>query len=639
MDGHRLRAGRSSLLALALATGLLLAAGPGCDLASFLEDLGLTDGAGELTGQNAFVHLRARASVASKADTDAVLEVLAWRAEGAHSTEDEAQFRPRAEVLDLLQATARQRKSIRPRSFALVAFPPLQGGQQKAFKAAFRAPDLSRLRNEYVIPNLNAIPVRNQGSRGTCAAFTGIGHVEYAALRANPGLRTLDLSEQRFYWASKPECHATGCTEEDAGSWYGDGFQASIDARTYDIPLEASCPYDPNQYRNELQTPLRSSCSQGVVQVKRVEIVYQPDEMIRVLEEKGLPVPFASPLSDNYFENDGLITLAAAGRATGMHAGGHAYLLVGYRLLPNMPQEGGLCFIVKNSWGPGWGVNGYSCITLAWMQEWNFGMALDHPVVVDIALSPDLGGDAYDDSVPDFADCEVYADETIDCDRVDDNANVPPAPEPPADLSWYQTSLVGPDGRLYEAEIADDRGASWVRGTLRETGALTGAIYLLRNGDDLLWDGDVVGRVNGDRIQLCTGPFDLLCSLRFEANSNDLYVEFVYREYRSVKQDEIGQGQWMTLGALPGVGENLEFHQPDDWTDLLLKPLYVRGLTGGDGGPSDPIRLVLRGLDIKAMGQQVGSLDPTNLGLCTGSFRNACGLFSGGNRLHVLPTW
>jgi len=644
MDGHRMgarvRRGRCAVLGLGLALALALGAGPGCDLAGLLGELGLSDGAAELSGQNAFVHLRARASVASAADTDAILEVLAWRADGTDSTEDEAQFRPSAGALDLLQATTRQRKAIKPRSFDLVEFPGIAGGQRKARKALFVPPDLSRLQDEYVIPHLNAIPVRNQGSRGTCAAFTGIGHVEYAALRANPSLGTLDLSEQRFYWASKPECQASGCTELDAGSWYGDGFQASIDAGRYDIPLEASCPYDPNQYANELQTPLRASCSDGVVQVQQVQIVYQPEDMIRVLEE-GLPVPFASPLSDNFFENDGLITRAAAGSVGDIqHAAGHAYLLVGYRLLPSMPQEGGMCFIVKNSWGPGWGVNGYSCITLAWMQEWNFGQALEHPVVVDIALSPDLGGQPYDDSAPDFADCEVYADETVDCSRLDDgNANVPPAPEPPADLAWYETSLVGPDGRLYEAELADDaEGATWVRGTLRETGALTGTVYLRRSGADLLWDGDVVGRVNGDRVELCTGAFDLLCSLRFEPATNDLYVEFVYGEYRSVKDDEIGEGQWMSLGALPGVGEDLEYHQPSDWSDLLLQPLYVRGL-GADGRASNPIRLVLRGLDIKAMGQPVGSLDPTDLGLCTGSFRDACGLFSGADRLLVLPTW
>ena len=31
-----------------------------------------------------------------------------------------------------------------------------------------------------------------------------------------------------------------------------------------------------------------------------------------------------------------------------IHAGGHAYLIVGYRELPEMPEEGGICFVVKS---------------------------------------------------------------------------------------------------------------------------------------------------------------------------------------------------------------------------------------------------------------------------------------------------
>lgn len=630
---------RGAVAALALAL-LVLLGGPGCDFASVLQDWGLADGAAELTGQNAFVHLQARGATAARTDTDAVLEVLAWRAEGGDSASSESQFQPRAEVLDLLQATARQRKSIKPRAFALTAFSGYASTGKRA-KAAFVPPDLAALRDEFVIPNLNAIPVRNQGSRGTCAAFSGIGHIEYAALKEKPGLGTLDLSEQRFYWASKPDCQATGCTEEDGGSWYGDGMQASIDAGTYDIPLESSCPYDPVQRFNELQTPLPASCSDGVVQVRRVEFVLEPSDMIRVMEDEGLPVPFASPLSDNFFENKGLITLAAAGAAGDVqHAAGHAYLLVGYRKLPNMPEEGGLCFIVKNSWGPGWGVNGYSCITLAWMQEWNFGLALDHPIVVDIAIDPSLEGGAApnrDDSLPDFVDGDVYDDETVDYGRLDDDTDIPPAPPAPDGLVWSAASFVGPDDRLYEAEIAQDRGTAWLRGAIRGTGASTGALALVQNGDDLVYDGDTVGRVSGDRVTLCTGPFDLLCSLRFEPRDNRLYVEFVYNEYRRVQEGEVGGGQWLSLGALP-VGTGLEFQEPDGLGDLLLSPLYVRGLSP-DGSRTDPIRLVLKGFDIKAMGQTVGSLDPTRLGLCTGGYSSACSLFSGGNRLLVLPTW
>ncbi len=632
--GMRLR--HATLAGLA-GLALLWFAAAGCDLESLLADLGLTEGPAPLSGQNAFVHLRARAGEAAAGDTDALLHVLAWRAAGGDSTDSEARFRPPAEILDLLQSTARRRQNIRPAAFGLVDFEPF-AAELKTRKASFVAPDLNSLDDEYVIPRLKDIPVRNQGSRGTCAAFAGIGHVEYATLLKAPHLSTVNLSEQRFYWASRPDCHDTTCTSRDAGSWYGDGFQASINAAAYDIPLETSCPYNPNQTDNELQTPLAQSCEDGVVQVRRVRHINQPADIIRVLEEDGLPVPFASPLSSNYFQNDGLITLEEAGSAAGIqHAEGHAYLIVGYRKLPRMPEEGGMCFIIRNSWGPGWGVGGYSCVTLAWIQEWHFGFLLDHPVVVELAVSSNLGGQEWDDTLPDLVDCEVYDDPTVDCERLDEEAEIPPAPEPDG-TDWVFINLVGPDGRLYQAERSDEGEETlMLRGTLRESGLPTGAVLLGRRGETLVYDGDEVGRIEGGDVTLCTGPYDMLCALRFEPRDNRLYVEFIHRELRRVQAGEIGAGRWVALDALP-LGVGLEFFQPNEASDLLLRPLYVRGV-GSDGEKMEPVRLILKGLDIQVMGTTVGSIAPDRPGLCTGPFSGACGLFARENRLVVLPSW
>jgi hypothetical protein len=624
---------RKHTLWLGLASAAAL---PACDLGDILGNPELN-----LSGQNAFVHLQADNTRAQAVNMQAVFQVVEWEAEGGSSMDDPNRFEPDTETLDFLQATARARENIQPENFDLVPvdqFAALGVGDPDN-KAVFTSPDLNGLQNEYVVPRLDAIPVRNQGSRGTCAAFTGIAHIEYAVLSQYPDLGTIDLSEQRFYYNSKPECQTSGCNSSSAGSWYGTGMQASVSSSTFDIPLEADCPYNSSQDNsNELQVPLSAGCSDGAVRIAEYELVYQPDEIIRILEEEGLPVPFASPLSDNWFQNNGLITLAAAGSAGNvMHAAGHAYLIVGYKLLPNMPEEGGMCFLIKNSWGTGWGAAGYSCMTLAWMEEWNYGYALDQPVVVQMEVREDLIADSNreDDSDPDFIDEDTYDDETVDYDELDDDTPIPD-PEPvPNELVFVEGSLAGPDGRVYRAQVAERDGAVHIRGEVRETDQFSNPVVLTRSGNMLVYDGDEVGEINGTDVTVCAGRFDLICSLRYKRRTNDLYVEFLYDEYRRV--EGLSDSNWQTLFSVP-AGATLQILRPESLLDALLSPLFVR--LGNRSDRSDPIRVsVNRQLELTVMDRPIGSLRPDNLALCNNDYKGSCSLFVGRNGLLVLPGW
>lgn len=624
---------RFAALAFGLASSSLFLGG--CDLAGLLNDL---LGVGNLTGQNAFVYLQPDTARGSATNVNAVFQVVEWQAEGTSSISSTDRFSPDPEVLGLMQGTARTRNGLRSENFRLFNFTSFMPEGMPVQKAVFDPINLGALRNEYVVPNLNAIPVRNQGQRGTCAAFAGIGHIEYAVLRANPSLGTVDLSEQRFYYTSKPECQSSGCREADAGSWYGTGMEASMRGSSLDIPLERDCPYNPNPGNNELQVPQAGTCSNGAVRVRTLEYVLQPREIIRVLEEDGLPVPFASPLSNNYFSNNGLITQRAAGSAgNAFHAAGHAYLIVGYKLLPNMPEEGGMCFLIKNSWGTGWGASGYSCITLAWMQEWNYGMPLDHPIVVDLELRDDLASGANDDAPPDFIDGDTQDDETIDYDRLDDDTPVPNPP--PNELTWTAGWVRGPDDRFYRVETAEPNGSELaIRGLLRGQSTPTGIVRVQRQGNRLYFDGDEVGTFSGNDLVLCTAAYDPICALRFEPARNDLYIEFLFPESRKVRDDELPQGQWTSLVPLP-INLDLQFYRPSNAVDALFSPVFVRGART-DGSILEPLRLTLnQDLDIRAMGQPVGSVRPASPGLCTGDYQTNCSLFGGPNGLVVLPGW
>ncbi len=250
--------------------------------------------------------------------------------------------------------------------------------------------------DSFVISVLKRMPVRDQGARGTCASHAGIGQIEGLILSKNADLDAINLSEQRFYFNSKPDNWATGGDKTKQGSNAGTGLASSSNfawdeykypadwSSTFNIPLESDCPYNNKVGANDLQTPQPASCAaKGVARVteysawqnNQAQELSTAQQIYDFLITKNYPVIASTKLSPNWEDNDGMITLKGSGGApTTSHASGHAYLIVGARKLDpaKYPDEGGMCFIIRNSWGKGWGVDGLSCMTLAWFNAWRF---------------------------------------------------------------------------------------------------------------------------------------------------------------------------------------------------------------------------------------------------------------------------
>ena len=627
-----------------LVVAALLIAGPGCNkmLEEALNDaLGLPEKE-PLTGQNAFVYLKVDDSKSSGQDTEALKGAL--KLAGKSSTESEDTFDPGDAVVGELLRGVRARQGIRSEKFVTYDFTDHQEfGDTDGWGGQGGSVDISALKADYLVPHLNAIPVRNQGGRGTCAAFAGIGHIEFSVLREMPGLHSIDLSEQRFYYTSKPYCQSSGCTKDDEGSWYGVGMDASVAASTFDIPLEADCPYNSEFGANDVQIPQAAGCDTGAVKVAKIKEVWSPEEILDVLENDGLPVPYGSKLSDNWYYNEGLITLAESDYVNiDQHSGGHAYLIVGYRTLPNMPDEGGMCFIVKNSWGPGWAVNGYSCQTVAWMEKWGYA-GEKQPIAMDVLIRDDILPSIEDDTqpepIPDIFDEDTYDDETVNWDDLDegDEEEIPEPDPVPVEPTWASCSILGPDSRYYQADCAKDpaTGKQLVFGYVRNTDKTTGVLELEVQGSDLYYDGDQVGEIKGDELTLCTGPYDVLCSLRLHKGTNDLYVEFVNPEYRRVKPEELTEGEWEDL-ATP-LGFNIQFFTADTLLDQLASDFMFVRLVDKQGAPTEAMRLAMDGLDVRLMGETVGSVSPDKMGLCSGTYENRCRMFVGKRGLTIVP--
>ncbi|RJO63361.1 MAG: hypothetical protein C4523_20520 [Myxococcales bacterium] len=620
----------------------------------------------QLTGESAFDYIRKDRSAAPKTDVQSIREVMDWAVED-YAARKRAQaggllpkmakerVEPSENVMEILRKTTKPRKNLKPGDFERLDFSAFADNSPEAKRRARESENinLADLEDEFYVDNLDAIPVRNQGYRGTCAAFTGTGHIEYAALKQYSNLSTLDLSEQRFYYLSKPECQSSGCGLDEEGSWYGTGMEESIDASGPDIPLETDCPYNSRAGRNDVQTPQLDSCATGAVQVKRLEYVTGPKEIVDALHETKLPVPFASPLSGNWEQNSGLITLADSNYSgSTSHAAGHAYLIVGYKKLSGMADEGGMCFVIKNSWGTGWGVNGFSCMTLEWVKKWTFGYQLTHPMAMEVLLREDLreaeelpnNDEAEDETTPDVPDeSEENDDANTDKtdDEVEDEIDILPEPDPEEDLNWKAAKLFGPGESYYRAEYAEDGDAVFVRATLREKSSFTNPVELTKDPKKtgvLVYDGDRVGKIAGEELYVCSGGYDYICSLRFSTEENQIYIEFPYADNRRVQEDDLPDGSWSTFD-IPFGDFGFDIYQPEDLTSLVTDPKAFLRMKKSNGSKTDPIRLTMDGTDVKAMGEPVGSLNPSNLGLCTGSFSDACGIFSLGEELNILPSW
>ena len=180
------------------------------------------------------------------------------------------------------------------------------------------------------------------------------------------------MSEQYFYWASKPNCQSIPCN--NWGSAFGVGIRASKNSSKKDIPPETSCPYqNEDRPNNQTQIPLRIGCQRdGIAKVVKYEYFNSVDELPSFLD-KNHPVIGGFTLSPGYYETKAFLSLADDKKLgqTDSNKNGHAFNIIGYLELPKSlhHNEGKRCYIAANSWGYGWGAGGHTCISEAWLKK------------------------------------------------------------------------------------------------------------------------------------------------------------------------------------------------------------------------------------------------------------------------------
>jgi C1A family cysteine protease len=194
-------------------------------------------------------------------------------------------------------------------------------------------------------------PVEDQGQLGSCTGNAIVGAME--CLETVP---KTDLSRLFVYYNERA---MEGTIKQDAGAAIRDGIKTLA---VNGVCTEALWPYNVSKFKSK---PTAGCFNDGLTRkVTKYARLNTLADMQNCLAN-GLPFVFGFSVYESFesaaVAKTGIVSLPSK---TERLLGGHAVLCVGY---DNSTQR----FLVRNSWGPGWGMSGYFTIPYAYLTNRN----------------------------------------------------------------------------------------------------------------------------------------------------------------------------------------------------------------------------------------------------------------------------
>jgi C1A family cysteine protease len=203
--------------------------------------------------------------------------------------------------------------------------------------------------------------VYDQGELGSCTANAIAGAVQFERMKQMlQSAQQLVPSRLFIYYDERV---IEGTVSQDSGAMIRDGIKSVADVGVCFESGPNSWPYDLTKFT---QTP-----PQGCYDVAAKNKIVQYSRVVQTLTQlkgclaHGYPFVFGFTVYESFESQEvaktGIMPMPAAGE----HAlGGHAVLAVGYDDTQHQ-------FIVRNSWGPGWGIKGYFLMPYAYITDSN----------------------------------------------------------------------------------------------------------------------------------------------------------------------------------------------------------------------------------------------------------------------------
>lgn len=218
-------------------------------------------------------------------------------------------------------------------------------------------------------------PVENQGSLGSCTANAGVGIVEYFEIKAFGNY--IDASRLFLYKTTRNMLQMTG----DTGAFLRTTMSALV---LFGVPPEDYWKYNIADFDKEPPSFCYAFAQNfQAINYYRLDPPGTAKDMllncIKTYLSAGLPSMFGFTVYNSYTQANttGKIPYPTPGEKT---VGGHAVVAVGFddnmkikNTNPGAKETKG-ALLIRNSWGTGWGNNGYGWLPYEYVLK---GLAVD----------------------------------------------------------------------------------------------------------------------------------------------------------------------------------------------------------------------------------------------------------------------